>query len=909
MDYKKAIVMISVGILCFGACAAPEDVREQLTPGFSECLRDSHDLRLPDWGPYTKNYAGISHIPVLQEGARFDVSVMPGLDAETITLPDVRKRAAYHPWEFSSDLSYFSYRYDLEWKDQVFADVSFAKVNDFSRLIRAEFVNRTADDHDSVLHYMLNMNPPKKRSMQRVKLPEHALWVNGVPYHQLHLIGRKSSCRDSLMPDGKLRGDTTDVNMVLGRGLAFGKKDGEKVRYVVDLPASIDADLIVRYKSKAEAQLRFSGMVTGTCELNATESFSTATLPAGMLNKGRGELSIEVRGGEVMLDGFAVVPKDTQADLQFNKVSWSTAPNVQKGPVPQSYIIQYPGCDLFYGFAVSHPAAELKVINGSNLEEALKKPDTFKGNKKACYLDVALPVDLKSNSEQVLDALVCYGDRKHVEADLTAFNQSDPSIKEAYRVARAGRIDMKGNASGETYRFSQERMAATLLGNSCYPIYTQGRYIRHYQPGKKWLSLYTWDAGFAGIGLINVDLNRSLDILNTYTTNPGSESAFIHHGTPLPVQIYQFIELWNATQSDELLSYFYPRLKQYYEFLLGRYGSSNTRSEKTHGLIRTWNYFYNSGGWDDYPPQVKVHKDKMTAYTVPVISSAHEIRAAKLLKMAALKLGKTGDVKMYDEDIRTLSTALQHYSWDKESGYFGYVVVKDGATSILRTEDGINYNEGLGGVSPLVSGIGTPEQIDAMMAHVKSPEQLWSKVGLSTVDQSAPYYQSDGYWNGSVWMPHQWFMWKAMFDIGEAEMAYKISTTALRVWKESVEEGYNCQELFNIESGKGSGWHQFGALSGPVTHWFSALYTPGTVTVGYDTWIDKKTVSPDQIDLGLICYEPSKNNMVWICMKEAESYHVELNGVQCPYKLLHPGLLQLQIKNVTNCAVSVQTAK
>jgi len=26
-------------------------------------LHNSHDLRLPDWGPYTKKYHGISHIP------------------------------------------------------------------------------------------------------------------------------------------------------------------------------------------------------------------------------------------------------------------------------------------------------------------------------------------------------------------------------------------------------------------------------------------------------------------------------------------------------------------------------------------------------------------------------------------------------------------------------------------------------------------------------------------------------------------------------------------------------------------------------------------------------------------------------------------------------------------------------
>lgn len=55
-----------------------------------------------------------------------------------------------------------------------------------------------------------------------------------------------------------------------------------------------------------------------------------------------------------------------------------------------------------------------------------------------------------------------------------------------------------------------------------------------------------------------------------------------------------------------MLEYFYPRLKQYHEFLAGRLGSSTTNSLNSN-LLKTWDYFYNSGGWDDYPPQKFTH--------------------------------------------------------------------------------------------------------------------------------------------------------------------------------------------------------------------------------------------------------------------------------------------------------------
>jgi len=41
-------------------------------------LEHTHDLRLPAWGPYTKKYTGISHLPDLASGLRFDLSVFPG---------------------------------------------------------------------------------------------------------------------------------------------------------------------------------------------------------------------------------------------------------------------------------------------------------------------------------------------------------------------------------------------------------------------------------------------------------------------------------------------------------------------------------------------------------------------------------------------------------------------------------------------------------------------------------------------------------------------------------------------------------------------------------------------------------------------------------------------------------------
>ncbi|HMN63194.1 MAG TPA: hypothetical protein PJ988_22700, partial [Anaerolinea sp.] len=110
--------------------------------------------------------------------------------------------------------------------------------------------------------------------------------------------------------------------------------------------------------------------------------------------------------------------------------------------------------------------------------------------------------------------------------------------------------------------------------------------------------------------------------MNAYPTPPGDrQAAFLHHGSPVPVQMYAIQELWNRTRSEELLAYFYPRLRQYYLFLAGRLGSSTTRALQSN-LLKTWDYFYNSGGWDDYPPQVYTHANRLEAVVTPGVTTA-----------------------------------------------------------------------------------------------------------------------------------------------------------------------------------------------------------------------------------------------------------------------------------------------
>lgn len=881
-------------------------------------LKGTHNLRLSQWGPYTKKYMGISHIPDEEDGLRFDLSVFPGFYRRKVDVPNVLWESGYHPWEASPDLSYFSHRHELEWKDQVYCDISFSAIDENSRLIRCECINSTDQKQSLVLHYMASMNFPPVRPYSPqvlkpsiVKLPKEAIWVDALDYKNLKFVTQRPT--DNLGPDGFWRGEVRDSGFTNGRGLGlgFGKEAGDRVHYCFNIDNAIsEGALVIRYRLKGDLQASFKieGVINQVIEFSPEEDFGVKSIQVGQLTGGEYTLTfISLGDSTIELDGFTVVSSDKADEISFSIKEWNYYPNMISGPLPNSIILKYEDIDSYYGIVWDYEDTEIREFYCDELDRFLRfnthhhTTTKFKLNDQGHYTNVFMrPIEVKKNSKRILYGMVCYGSKEKVQEYIKAYSEKKLNNESIFNTERSKVVKFDAIKEGERYQFSQERMAATTLTNVVYPVYTSKSYIKHNTPGRWWDSLYTWDSGFIGLGLAELDINRAIDCLNAYLTEPGDEqSAFIHHGSPVPVQFYLFQELWNRTQSKELLEYFYPRLQQYHRFLSGRLGSSTTKRLKSN-LIKTWDYFYNSGGWDDYPPQVHVHKNNLTKYVTTVSNTSHCIRTAKILKMAAYALGKPEDIREYEEDIRMFSEAIQKNSWDEETAYFGYVCHDDEGNpqGILKHSSGKNFNMGLDGAYPLVAGICTKEQERRLLEHFHSRDKLFSNIGVSAVDQSAPYYRKDGYWNGTVWMPHQWFFWKTMLDLGQGELAYDIAKTGLELWKNEVDTSYNCFEHFIIETGRGAGWHQFSGLSTPVMSWFSAYFKPGRLTCGFDMWVVSKEFSEQNTKLDAVLrYHGDQGRVVnvVVSMSPKYQYKVMWNGKESNCKVLSPGVLQIDL--------------
>ncbi|MEW5956191.1 MAG: hypothetical protein AB1801_00585 [Chloroflexota bacterium] len=851
-------------------------------------------------------------------GLRFDLSLFPGLYHRNVLIPNVRWDSGYHPWAAAPDLSYFSHRHDIIWKDQLYCDIAYTRRDESAVATRCACVNNTNEVQNLALHAAAWLNfPPKETNsnealqMCRLDLPPGGVWVDALNYHTLQTI--RIEPQANLTYDGHIRGEIREHGFVNGVGLGqgFGLEPGDRVSYRFTVAqARPKVCLLLRYRLKQGSLLRLklSGLVETVIELKGDGVLTNYRL--GLTNVPPGEVGLTLTsagGAAIELDGLALLPPGEADAIRFVPVVWNPRPEWLAGPRPaETLILKYEHVDNFYGLAWGAQPSVLRQFLCQDLDWVMRNrvhehvATTLPGPGEGHFTNVLMqPIFLEPHTERVIYGLVCAGSQEEVYRQLAAFDPTSPEWAPLFEQAGRKTSDsLSPKPSGKTYRFSQERMAATVATNIVYPVRTRGTWIRHYTPGRWWDSLYTWDSGFIGLGLLELDTDRAIDTLNAYLTEPGErDAAFIHHGSLVPTQFYLFHELWNRTQSPELLAYFYPRLQQYHRLMAGRLGSSTTRSLKSN-LLKTWDYFYNSGGWDDYPPQVYVHRNKLEDRVTPVVTTAHVIRTAKFMRMAGLTLGL--DTAEYDEDIALLGEALHHYAWDEDTGYFSYVRHDEQGrpVDILRHASGQNFNRGLDGASPLVAGVCTPAQEQRLVAHLMSERELWTDYGITAVDRSAAYYRSDGYWNGAVWMAHQWFMWRALLDLGRAGDAHRIARTALEVWEREVQSSYNCAEHFIVESGRGGGWHHFGSLSAPVLDWYGAYHRAGRLSAGLDTWVEALDFASDHrlLVVRLKFFGPPHHAPTVIASLAAgPAYIVTWNGAPAAYHERYPGTLEIQL--------------
>lgn len=893
------------------------------------------DDTFPLWGPYGKKYLGISRIADedMTEGVRFDFTVSPTVFASGAKVPNATFMCGCRAWQCSSDYSFFSYRFDLENKDNLYAIVSYIRLNNDEILARTEFFNNTPVTQNFLLNAFSSMEY-RAESFVTLEKPKNCIFIDAADYDSYDYSIKRPW--DEQNPDAKAKGIFTDERFISGRGLGdrcpkwhlphkylapFGGEKGDKVTYSFEKSKFKSPCLIVRYRTSGieykqgeQVGVRYvSGKDDAEFELNGKSKLvfpasDELSLVSFDLDDSIDKIELVSTGkGGIEFDFFALCEKEDKDKFIIKTKRHAFIPEISEKETETGF--------------------EARLTYGENRGEyhvySFNKNTRFRKADTGCLED-CLNVRLSNNDESFDDLTETFsGSFKRKRSDFGFFHNTlihtvfcEPystvteylvvsknehkcltrdSYEKIYREKLSKYEALNYNREGEKYSLSNELLRSAILTNAVYPIYLHGKYIIHHTPGKRWDCLYTWDSGFIGLGMLEYAPHFAKYILDTYLSDENNpDYAFVHHGSLVPVQFYLFRELLcrGYINAEE----YYDRMKLYYDFFLGKIRSSTTAKFRS-GLLTTYDYFYSCSGMDDYPAQVKMMKDNIRDTAAPVISTAQGIRIAKIMSYAAEKLKKEEDVSAYRKDIEKLTEALNKYSWDEESGFYSYVLHDESYNPVGKYMLGEeNLNRGIDGIYPIVANVCDENQKRAVLSHLKDESCLFSKYGISAVDMSASYFRNNGYWNGNVWFSHQWFIYKAMLDIGEADFAYEIARRALNVWKREVEYSYYTFEMVSVTTGRGGWFHNFGGLSSPINIWTSSYYKKGTVTSGFDTFIEEKVFDGDFTSAVIKLTKRCENESTLIVsVAENKEYSVRLNGKACEYISRFDGELEINL--------------
>ncbi|MDE5996305.1 MAG: hypothetical protein K2G56_05240, partial [Eubacterium sp.] len=531
---------------------------------------------MPLWGPYSKKYMGISRIVESQakEGARFDFIVHPTIWNSSVPVPNVTIPSNYHLWHCNGDYSYYSYRYELMWKDMIYADVSFTKMNDEAYLMRCKFVNNTDLKQNCVLNAFSALEYPNVYVCE-LSLPEKCMLINALDYDEFtYAVSRPW---DNQNTDGMKKGQFADYRFYGGFGLGdrcenyhvpilnlkpFGCEKGDKARYTVSAEDFENPVVTVRYRTVEGGEAEF--MLNGEkVVLPESEELTLVTFPYDSSDT----LVFESLGtAGIELDFFAITEKDDADKISASLKARGVIPQIETEDIGlgKRISLTYPETDETY-YVLTHSArTRQRTLDSGCLEDALSNRlsngdhtydelrETFSGsfkNKKSdegfFHNTLVKSIYIEPNSE-------------HTEYMVVSKKKIDPldfaEYESMIKTAETSETHAEFNEAGKKYDLSTEIMKTTLLTNVVYPLYKHGENVVHFTPGKRWDSFYTWDSGIIGVGVLEYSVEKSQYILETYLSEDDNvDYAFLLHGSLVPTQFAQYGELLKKSKNRESL--------------------------------------------------------------------------------------------------------------------------------------------------------------------------------------------------------------------------------------------------------------------------------------------------------------------------------------------------------------------
>ena len=180
----------------------------------------------------------------------------------------------------------------------------------------------------------------------------------------------------------------------------------------------------------------------------------------------------------------------------------------------------------------------------------------------------------------------------------------------------------------------------------------------------------------------------------------------------------------------------------------------------------------------------------------------------EVLALMARTLGQDAEADELERQVAAHKARIAEWLWDETRQVFANRML-DG-TFVAPLAPTSFY--------PLVAGIGTPEQRDALVErHLRPEDKFGGAFALPSVTRDDPAYGDNVYWRGRIWGPLNFWAYQGLRRAGLEGEAAALAEKSLRLFLRGW-QARQCGENYNAETGAigdqpdTDGFYSWGAL-------------------------------------------------------------------------------------------------
>lgn len=153
------------------------------------------------------------------------------------------------------------------------------------------------------------------------------------------------------------------------------------------------------------------------------------------------------------------------------------------------------------------------------------------------------------------------------------------------------------------------------------------------------------------------------------------------------------------------------------------------------------------------------------------------VSEAKSLSHMAKELGYVGESVKFMDDAVKRTDLINKIFWDDETGFY-YHVDKSNHTFTFKKNNDLKRKEIIAFLA-LWAGVADKAKAEKLMTHLKNPDEFWRTFGIPTLSADDSYYNPIGYWNGPIWVPWQYLIFRGLLDYGYEDEAKQLTDKVL----------------------------------------------------------------------------------------------------------------------------------